>query len=188
VAATTQPPTVQLLTAEDLLRMPNHGKRYELVRGELRTMSPPSFRHAEITGNFYLRLCPYVRANGLGRVGVGDPGFMLSRDPALILAPDVAFIRADRLAPGAKAEGFWPGAPDLVVEVVSPGDTADEVTEKVEDWLSMGCRMVVAISDRRRTVTVHRPGQPPRVPRGEEIFDGEDVVPGFRLPLPEIFE
>jgi len=167
--------------------MPNDGKRYELVRGELRTMSPPSFRHAEIAGNFYAPLCAYARANNLGRVGVGDPGFMLARDPDLVLAPDVAFIRAGRLAPGAKAEGFLPGAPDLVVEVVSPGDTADEVAEKVEDWLSLGSRMVVAISDRRRTVIVHRPGQPPRVLRGEEIFDCEDVVPGFRLPSPEIF-
>jgi Uma2 family endonuclease len=150
-------------------------------------MSPASFRHGEIAGNFYIPLGLYVRANGLGRVSMGDPGFMLARDPDLVLAPDVAFIHTDRLAPGAKAEGFLPLAPDLVLEVVSPGDTADEVAEKVEDWLNMGARMVVAISGRRRTVTVHRTGQPPKVLRGEEVFDGEDVVPGFRLPLPEIF-
>jgi Uma2 family endonuclease len=187
LATTTQPSAGQLLTAEDLLRMPNAGKQYELVRGVLRKMSPPSFRHSEIAGNVYSPLSAYVRANGLGRVGVGDPGFMLQRDPDLILAPDVAFLSNDRLPPGAKAEGFLPGAPDLVVEVVSPGDTADEVEEKIENWLSMGCRMVVAVNDRRRTVTVHRPGQPPRVLRGEDVFDGEDVVPGFRLPLAEIF-
>jgi Uma2 family endonuclease len=187
VATTTQPSAEQRLTAEDLLRMPNAGKQYELVRGVLRKMSPPSFRHSEIAGNVYSPLSAYVRANGLGRVGVGDPGFMLQRDPDLILAPDVAFLSNDRLPPGAKAEGFLPGAPDLVVEVVSPGDTADEVEEKIEDWLNMGCRMVVAVNDRRRTVTVHRPGQPPRVLRGDEVFDGEDVVSGFRLPLSEIF-
>jgi Uma2 family endonuclease len=186
VATTTQPSAGQILTAEDLLRMPN-GKQFELVRGELRKMSPPSFRHGEIAGNIYAPLRAYVRANGLGRVAVGDPGFLLERDPDLVLAPDVAFIRGDRLPPGAKAEGFLPGAPDLVVEVVSPNDTADEVEEKVEDWLTMGSRMVVVVNDRRRTVTVHRPGQPPRVLRGEEVFDGGDVVPGFRLPLPDIF-
>jgi Uma2 family endonuclease len=180
------------LTAEDLARMPNAGRQYELVRGVLRKMSPPSFRHSEIAGNVYSPLSAYVRANSLGRVGVGDPGFMLQRDPDLILAPDVAFLSNDRLSPGAKAEGFLPGAPDLVVEVISPGDTADElegkvVEGKIEDWLSMGCRMVVAVNDRRRTVTVHRPGRSPRVLRGDEVLDGEDVVPGFRLPLPEIF-
>ncbi len=187
MAATIQPSAGQLLTAEDLLRIPNAGKQYELVRGVLRKMSPASFRHGEIAGNIAAPLRANVRANGLGRVGVGDPGFILQRDPDLILAPDVAFLSNDRLPPGAKAEGFLPFAPDLLVEVVSPGDTADEVEEKIDDWLTMGCRMVVAVNDRRRTVTVHRPGQPPCVLRGEEVFDGEDVVPGFRLPLPEIF-
>ena len=187
MATTTQPSAGQLLTAEDLVRMPNAGKQYELVRGVLRKMSPPSFRHSEITLNISVPLRTHVKANGLGRVGVGDPGFMLQRDPDLILAPDVAFLSNDRLPPGAKAEGFLPGAPDLVGEVVSPGDTADEVEEKIEDWLNMGCRMVVAVNDRRRTVTVHRPDRPPRVLRGDEVLAGEDVVPGFRLPLPEIF-
>ena len=187
MATTTQASAGQLLTGEDLLRMPNAGKQYELVRGVLRKMSPPSFRHSEIAWNISTPLGIHVKANGLGRVGVGDPGFMLQRDPDLILAPDVAFLSNDRLPPGAKAEGFLPGAPDLVVEVVSPSDTADEVEGKIEDWLNMGCRMVVAVNDRRRTVTVHRPGRPPRVLRGDEVLDGEDVVPGFRLPLPEIF-
>ena len=76
MAATTQPPTAQLLTAEDLLRMPN-GERYELVRGVLRKIPTASFRHGEIAGNFGAALGVYVRANKLGRVGMGDPGFLL---------------------------------------------------------------------------------------------------------------
>lgn len=186
MAATTQPPT-QPMTAEELLRLPNDGKRYQLVRGELRTMSPPDFRHGEIAGNIYAALRAYVRSKGLGRTSVGDPGFLLARNPDTVLAPDAAFLSADQAPPGDLPRGFWKGAPTLAVEVVSPNDTAYEVEEKVEDWLALGCAMVVVVSDKRRTVTVHRPGQSPRILRGNDIFDGEDVVPGFQLPLPEIF-
>ena len=128
----------------------------------------------------------HVSAKGLGLVSVGDPGFILARNPDVVLAPDIAFIRSDRM-PSPEPEGWWEMAPDLVVEVVSPSDTVYRVEEKTEDWLTYGCSMVVVVSDRRRTVTVHRAGQSPHILRGNEILDGEDVVPGFRLPLSEIF-
>ena len=140
VTTTTQP-----TTAEELLQMP-HGDRYQLVRGELRTMSPPSIRHARICMKFSRPLDEYVEKNGLGRVYVGDPGFVLARKPDIVLAPDVAFIRTDRLPVGPEPPGYWEGAPDLAVEVVSPGDTAYEVEEKVEEWLEKGCAMVVVVS------------------------------------------
>ncbi len=178
--------TTPLLTAEDLLRIPNDGYRYELVRGELRKMSPPGIRHAQIVGNLAQALGVFVKANRLGIMLAGDPGFTLARNPDIVLAPDVGFVRADRLTAGVPV-GFWQGAPDLAVEVISPGDTVHEVEEKVADWLTLGCRMVVIVSDKKRTVTVHRPGQSPRFLSGNEILDGEDVVPGFRLPLTDIF-
>lgn len=185
VATTTQPPT-KLMTAEDLMRLPSDGNRYELVRGVLRTMSPPGYRHGEIMFNFGGPLRDYVKAHRLGSVAGGDPGCKLARDPDVVLAPDVAFVQTDRLS-SVKPTGYFEGAPDLVVEVVSPSDTHFEVEEKVDDWLSLGCRMVVVVSDRKRTVTVYRSGQSPRVLRGNDVFDGDDVVPGFQLPLPDIF-
>ncbi len=150
-------------------------------------MSPPSFRHGEIIGNVDGPLRAYVRKNRLGRVSVGDPGFILARNPDLVLGPDLAFIRTDRLPTADQLPGWWELAPDLVVEIVSPTDTHYRLEEKIDDWLTHGCRMVVVVSDRKRTVTVHRPGQSPRILRGNDVFDGEDIVPGFRLPLPEIF-
>jgi Uma2 family endonuclease len=181
VATTTQP-----ITAEELLQMPD-GDRYELVRGELRAMSPPSFRHGEIALNFGIPLRLYVKAKGLGRVAANDPGFILARKPDTVMAPDVAFLRTNRLPPGVDAEGYRDGAPDLAMEVVSRGDTPRDVAKKAQEWLEKGCPMVVLVNDRKRTVTVYRPGRSPRILQGEDVFDGEDVVPGFRLPLAEIF-
>jgi Uma2 family endonuclease len=179
--------TTQLLTADELFRMPDDGNRYELVRGELRTMPPPGFRHGLIMMNFGTALKRYVDAKGLGVVSGGDPGFLLARHPDILRAPDVAFVSAARIAAAGEPTGYWQGAPDLAVEVLSPNDTVVDVEEKTDDWLTLGCAMVVLVNDRRRTVTIHRPGVPPRTLRGDDVFDGEEVVPGFRLPLSDIF-
>ncbi len=179
--------THKTLTAEDLWSMPDNGGRNELVRGELRPMSPTGARHGRITSTITQRLHTYVEARKLGIVLTGEPGFVLARQPDIVRAPDVAFVRISRVTAAGEPDGFWEGAPDLAVEVMSPHDTVYEVEEKVEDWISLGCSMVVVVSDRKRTVTVHRPAQSPRILRGTEVLDGEDVVPGFRLPLAEIF-
>ena len=182
MATTTQP-----LTAEDLFRMPDDGNRYELVKGELRTMPPPGFRHGLIMINFAAPLKRYVQENRLGAVSAGDPGFLLARDPDVLRAPDVAFVSAARIAAAGEPTGYWQGAPDLAVEILSPSDTVVDVEEKTDDWLTLGCAMVVLVNDRRRTVTVHRPGAAPRTLRGDDVFEGEEVIPGFRLPLADIF-
>src|SRR5208283_3333550 len=100
-----------------------------------RPMSPTNFRHGEIAFNIGAPLRAHVKANKLGRVSGGDPGFILARKPDTVLAPDVTFLRADRLRAGVPAEGFYEGAPDLAVEVVSPSDRASKVEKKVQDWL-----------------------------------------------------
>ena len=137
--------------------------------------------------NFGTPLKRHVDENGLGLVSGGDPGFLLARDPDVLRAPDVAVVSAARIAASGKPASYWQGAPDLAVEVLSPGDTVFDVEEKTNDWLTLGCSMVVLVNDRRRTVTVHRPGAAPRVLHENDVFDGEEVVPGFRLPLAAIF-
>jgi Uma2 family endonuclease len=179
--------SIQLLTVEEFQRLPENGNRYELVRGEVRSMSPPGFRHGSIMLNFGAPLKVYADANRLGAVSGGDPGFVLARRPDIVRAPDIAFVSAARIAAAGEPSGYYEGAPDLVVEVLSPNDTVFDVEEKTNDWLTLGCRMVVLVNDRRRTVTVHRPGVPPRTLHEDEVFDGEDVVPGFRLPLKQVF-
>jgi Uma2 family endonuclease len=179
--------TSQLVTAEDLLRMPET-ERYELWKGELRPMPPPNGRHGYTTCRISTPLSLYVEANNLGYVFAGDTGFLLARDPDIVLGPDVAFVRPNRLPDGVPAESYPQCAPDLAFEVVSPSDQARKVEEKAQDWMAYGCSMVVLVNARTRTVKVYRPGQPPRILQGDDVFDAEDVVPGFRLPLREIFK
>src|SRR5687768_2596613 len=131
----------RLLTADELLRLPDDGWRYELRQGELIRMSPTNPRHALVTGNIHDLLRAHVRANDLGVVLVGDPGFTLQRGPDTVRGPDVAFIRKERIPPGGLTEdGFWEGAPDLAVEIVSPGDSARDVREKIDEYLAAGGR------------------------------------------------
>jgi Uma2 family endonuclease len=116
----------------------------------------------------------------------GELGCKLERDPDTVRAPDVAFIRQERLA-ATPQPSYWPGAPDLVVEVISPHDRYSEVDDKVATWLAHGAQMVLVVNPRWRTVLVHRPGEPPRLLTESETLDGNDVVPGWKLPVREIF-
>jgi Uma2 family endonuclease len=177
----------KLMTADQLIRLPRDGRRHELVRGELRTMPPSGFEHGDVTSKTDTSLRSYVEGRELGQVVAGDVGFQLANDPDTVRAPDVAFVRAEKLAEVGRPRGYWPGAPDLAVEVVSPNDLYTEVDEKVAEWLQYGARMVLVVNPRRRTVAVHRPGQPVRVLAEDETLDGEDVVPGWSLGVRDLF-
>lgn len=175
------------VTADELLRMPRGRVRRELVRGMVRETTPAGYGHGRIAMRMGSRLDTYVDAHDLGVVCAAETGFKLEGDPDTVRAPDVAFIRRERVAAVGEREGFWPGAPDLAVEVVSPGDSSGEVEEKVADWLSAGCRMVVVVNPRKRAVTVHRSRTDFAVLTEDDVLDGGDVVPGWRLPVREIF-
>jgi Uma2 family endonuclease len=177
--------TSQLITADDLWRMPDDGYRYELVRGELRQMSPAGHQHGRIAINITIPLGQYVRANHLGAVYAAETGFRLAPDH--VRAPDVAFIRQERLEENGDREGFWPGAPDLAVEVISPSDTYTEVEEKIFDWLEAGTRMVIVVNPRQRLVTVYRALDDIVILTENDQLDGGEVVPGWTMPVHEVF-
>ena len=178
--------TPQLLTADDLWRMPNNQRR-ELVKGELRTMAPAGFEHGAVIMNLSVRLAQHVNANRLGVVVGAETGFVLARNPDTVRGADVAFVSTACLPQGPLPISFFPGAPDVAVEVVSPGDTMVEVQEKVGDYLA-GCTKVVwVVNPRHKTVTVHRPQTPPFVLRQADTLTGDDVVPGFSCAVSEIF-
>lgn len=180
--------TVQRMTAEELFRMPDDGFRYELIRGELRRMSPAGHQHGRIAMNITLPLAQHVKGHRLGVVYAAETGFKLAADPDVVRAPDVAFVRQERVEEtGNTVEGYWPGAPDLAVEVVSPNDTYTAVEEKVCDWLDAGVRMVIVVNPRRRLVTVYRSLTQVVVLREHDTLDGGDVVPGWSLPVAEVF-
>jgi Uma2 family endonuclease len=175
------------ITAEDLLRMPDDGFRYELVRGELRKMAPAGHEHGGIVMNVSTPLDQHVRANDLGRVYAAETGFKLASNPDVVRAPDVAFVSRKRLEETGDTEGYWPGAPDLAVEVISPGDSYTEVEEKVVDWLEAGTHMVAVVNPRKRLITVYRSLSEVAVLTAEDSLDGGDVVPGWRVPVASLF-
>jgi Uma2 family endonuclease len=123
----------------------------------------------------------------MGTVTTAETGFRLASDPDTVRAPDTAFITRERVEAAGDVKGYWPGAPDLVVEVISPNDLYTEVEEKVADWLQAGTRMVIVVNPRRRSVKVHRSANEVQVLGENDVLDGTDVVPGWTLPVRDIF-
>jgi Uma2 family endonuclease len=179
--------TQQLMTADDLLRMPDDGFRYELIKGELKKMAPAGHWQGRVTINITTPLAQHVRAHNLGAVYAAETGFKLASDPDVVRALDVAFIRRERVEEVGNVEGYWPGAPDLAVEVVSPSDTYTEVQEKVFDWLEAGTRMVIVVMPRRQAVAVYRSLSEIVMLTENDALDGGDVVPGWTMPVRNLF-
>ena len=177
------------MTAEQLMDLPDDGRRRELVDGELREMAPAGFRHGRVAVRIGGRLDEFVRSRKLGAVAGAETGFRLTRQPDTVRAPDVSFIAAHRLPSDEdEQERFLELAPDLVVEVVSPSDRAAEVTEKALAWLDAGVALAWVVYPRQRLVAVYTPGGAvTHVGEGEEL-DGGEVLPGLRLPVADLFD
>jgi len=175
----------QITTAEQLLRTPDLG-RCELVRGELVVMSPAGFEHGRIIVEVTGALRDYVKENPLGVLTGAETGFQIAHDPDTVRAPDLGFVCAQRV-PAEPVRGYFPGPPDLAVEVLSPDDRAGEVLAKVRDWLQAGCRRVWVVDPRTRTVSVYRSASEVTVLSQSDTLWEEDLLPGFRLPVAAIF-
>jgi len=175
------------VTAQQLAEIPDDGYRYELVRGEIRKMAPSFEERGLVSANIAGDLMPYVRRNSLGRVVIAETGYLLESNPDTVRAPDVSFIRQDRVSPPGQRRSFVQGAPDLAIEVLSPSNRPGPMAEKVADYLAAGCMMVVVVDPVLRTATVHRPDQEPQVLNEADTLDGGDVVPGWQMQVGEIF-
>jgi Uma2 family endonuclease len=181
-------PTVRRMTADDLLSMPEKpGVRYELVEGRLICMSPSGAASSLVSGNTFTVICSFVREHDLGVCGGEAMGFRLASEPDTVRAADVAFIKKGRLPAGGVTRGFWAGAPDLVVEVISPTDRFGEVLKNVQQWLEGGASLAWVLDPDVRTATRFRAGEPPISVGEDGVLDGEDVLPGFQLRLSEIW-
>jgi Uma2 family endonuclease len=174
-----------ITTADQLLLHHEPGQRLELVRGELRRMSNAGWWHGAVASATGERLQTHVRTHRLGLAFAAGTGFLLARNPDTVRSPDAAFVRADRV-PATMTRGYFPGAPDLAVEVRSPGDRA-QLDAKIADWFAHGSQLVWIVDTEARTVTSLRPGRPARTFAVGELVPGEDVVPGLSLPVAELF-
>ncbi len=178
--------TATLISAEQLLDMPEN-RWCELVEGELKPMSPPSCRHASVTARLARVLGNYVEQHMLGEVLVGDPGFIVARDPDTVLGPDVAFISAAHLAAEPLGDGFREGAPDLAVEVLPPGQALREGHEKALAWLDAGAALVWVVNPAARTVRVYRSRADTETLSATDELDGGALLPGFRCRIADLF-
>jgi len=181
------PTTASIITADDLLKMPRGRMRYELVKGELLSMSPAGSEHGAIALRISTLLDQFVTGNSLGLTFVAETGFLLGRDPDTVRAPDFAFVRRDRIPASGLPQGYWPGAPDLAVEVVSPGDTARDINEKTAEWLHAGAQAVWVIDPRAKIVTIHLADGQVKTLTANERLDGAPVLPGFECAVSDIF-
>ncbi len=176
------------MTADELLALPmGMGKRYELVAGELRALPSSGWQHGEIAANIAALLGPFIRKHDLGRGFGAETGFLLKRDPDTVRALDYAFISKANIPSTFPTEAYWPGAPDLAVEVLSPGDTSGEVAEKVEEWLASGCGAVWVVDPKLQTVTVYQSTTNVRIETAGETLVGDPIVPGFSCAVDELF-
>jgi Uma2 family endonuclease len=176
-----------IYTAEDLMRLSSEGKRCELVKGELVEMAPTGGRHGRVSSRIDRRLGNFVEQHGLGEVFAAETGFRLARNPDTVRAPDVAFVARERLPSPDLPTGYPELAPDLVVEVLSPSDTAVQVQAKVEDWLRAGVRLAWVVYPDTRSVVVYRSLSEVVVLGEEDNLQGDPVLPGFSCPVADIF-
>jgi Uma2 family endonuclease len=173
-----------ITTAEQLLHAPGF-ERCELIRGELMMMSPTGGRHGYIVVNITLPLATFVRQHGLGKVFGAETGFQIAHNPDTVRAPDVAFVSTERIGDQIP-RGFFQGAPDLAVEVLSPDDRLGRVLRKVNDWLEAGCRAVWVIDPDSQSVSIHLRGQEVRILGIADQLSGGEILPGFSFPIAEI--
>lgn len=175
----------KLYTVEDVERLACEGEEYELIRGELIPVSPTGRRHGRAAGSFYVPLWHYARREGAGEAYM-EVGFILRRNPDVMLGPDVSFVRAERLR-DADDDGFLPLVPDLAVEVISPSERRAKIERKIAEYRAAGVPLLVIVRPRQRTVTVYEPNKPPRTLHDGDMLDGGSALPGFALPVREIF-
>ena len=175
-----------LVTAEELARLPDDGYRYELVEGRLIRMSPVSFEHGRVVMRLGLLLGRHLEQHPVGTIGA-DVGFKLASNPDTVRGPDIAFVRRDRVPTSGR--GFFTGAPDLVIEVLSPDDRSGAVRAKTEQYLATGVPVVVIVDPEERTARTFRSGLPPvALSSPNDVLDLSDAITGFRCPLHEIFQ
>ena len=177
----------KLLTADDLLELYSRGVKGELIRGVFCETVSAGIEHGEIASNFIIGIGAFVKNERLGRVFGSDSGVRLESNPDTVREPDVGYISFERLTSETRITGYLEAPPELVVEVASPSDTPAAVQEKAAMWLSFGVMIVWVAHPDDRTVDVYRSEEPVVRLTEDDVLDGDPVLPGFTLPVREVF-
>ena len=177
----------KLLTADDLLAMPDDGMRRELIKGELIEMPPAGDDHGLVGEEISWRMGTHIRQHKLGRGRMAETGFWIERQPDTVRAPDYAYISYERMPQRPQDRGFSEVIPDLVVEVVSPGDSARYVADKIRMWLDAGVRLALAVYPTGQEIVAHHDDGTVQVFGVSDTLTCEPVLPGFSCPVADIF-
>jgi Uma2 family endonuclease len=167
------------------MSLPKDGRKYELIDGDL-LMSPVGMTHSDICIHLSTLLNVFVRRKKLGKVFDSSMGYRLSR--AVLLSPDVSFVSKTRLSEIMLApDKFLQGAPDLVVEVLSPSDSVKIIETKIDKYFEHGTSLAWLVDSKRHTVTVYTLDGVTKLTRGADSLTGGNVLPGFRCKISQIF-
>lgn len=177
----------KLLTADDLMSMPDDGKRYELVRGELIAMPPTSHNPGRVAARFGRRIGNFAEERDLGHDVAADTGIHIEHNPDTVRAPDYAFISYERAAQPPPLRGFAEVVPDLVVEVVSPSDRQPDIDAKTQMWLEVGVRLALVVYPETQEVHAHHDDGSVVRYGTEDTVVGDPVLPGFACSVADIF-
>ena len=181
-------PTIEkLITGEELQAMGDIGP-CELIDGRIVMMDATGSEHGEIEGNFYEAIKNFARPHNLGRVQVGEVGIYISRNPDRVRAADVLFISLERYAQQKNKRAYLEVAPELIVEILSPDDRATEVNKKLRDYFSIGVQLVWVVDHEEKTVLAYHSLTAVRAFAINDTLTAEDVLPGFAVPLSQLFE
>lgn len=178
---------VRLIDADTLERLPRSDMRRELVRGVLVERMPPGLPHGVLVFRL-IQLLGHIDPDGRYGWGGTESGFILRRNPDTVRSPDIYFIRRARLVDPLAEPGFFEGAPDLVIEIVSPSNQPQELAERVADYLEAGTSLLWQVDPQRREVTVHRPGTDSRRLGVGDTLRAPDLLPELEIPVGRIFE
>jgi Uma2 family endonuclease len=178
--------STKLVTAEDLAAMGSDAP-YDLIEGELHEVSPSWIKSSVIAARLNRHLGAFVEDNSLGFVSGEEGGFHLKRNPDTVVAPDVAFVKQKNIPAGYDFNSFFPGPPDLAVEVVSSSDTQADILRKITTYAAADVPVVWVVYPEQRAVTVHELDGPPRTFEQGEILTGGELLPGFELAVDDIF-
>jgi Uma2 family endonuclease len=168
-----------------LLYIPEDAGQYEWIDGQIREVSEPQYEHGVVCAIVTTRLATYVQEHKLGSVASADTLFLLQEEPRIVRGPDIAFVDKARLL--SRVDGVWAIPPDLVIEVQSPSQRGEFMRKKSADYLKAGVRLVWVVDPNTRTVARLRNGDEPITLNEHDVLDGEDVVPGFRCRVGDLF-
>ena len=171
-----------LLSVEEFAALPDDGMKHELNEGELIVVPPPKPRHGDCQARLTAALVEFVNSRGVGSVFT-ESGYRLT--PHTVRGPDVSFVRASRLQ---DPDEYFDGAPDLAVEIVSPGDDASDLREKIKQYLDAGMSVVWVVYPRSRQIEIHTPDKTIRRLGVEDMLEAPELLPGFQLSVRTILQ